>query len=197
MVIKSKQILAATLVVALAAAVTVNWYFTNSAKMSEEDESTKYEQVSGNLGDSLYVGGTTVKNEETTAVSESLAQENETTQNEQEYFSQAKLKRTNAHDQVIDNIEDIIENDELSSEDKSKISSMLSDYQNDIKCETDTENLIKAKTGSECLVTINNGNCQVILQKNTLDDRLILQITEIIEKNTNISAENLTIIELK
>lgn len=197
MVIKSKQILAATLVVALAAAVMVNWYFTNSAKISEEDETTKYEQVSGNLGDSLYVGGTTAKNEETTAVSESLAQENETTQNEQEYFSQAKLKRTNAHDQVIDNIEDIIENDELSSEDKSKISSMLSDYQNDIKCETDTENLIKAKTGSECLVTINNGNCQVILQKNTLDDRLILQITEIIEKNTNISAENLTIIELK
>jgi hypothetical protein len=37
----------------------------------------------------------------------------------------------------------------------------------------------------------------VILEKNTLNDTVILQITEIIEKNTNISAKNLTIIEAK
>ena len=49
----------------------------------------------------------------------------------------------------------------------------------------------------ECLVIINDGSCQVILEKNTLNDLLILQITEIIEKNTEISSENLTIIEAK
>jgi len=37
----------------------------------------------------------------------------------------------------------------------------------------------------------------VILEKNTLNDTLILQITEIIEKKTDIFSENLTIIELK
>lgn len=196
MVIKSKQILAATLVVALAAAVTVNWYFKNNSELVADDETTKYEQVSGNLGDSLYVAGTAVSKDGTTT-SEDSSQTSAKEQENKEYFSEAKLKRTNAHDQIIDNIEDILENEELKDEDKSKITSLLSDYQRDIKCETDTENLIKAKTGSECLVTINNGKCQVVLQKNTLNDRLILQITEIIEKNTNISAENLTIIELK
>lgn len=191
MVIKSKQILTATLVVALAAAVAVNWYFTNNPDVTgASEETTQYEQVSGNLGDSLYVGGTTSASEETTS-------QQETTDNSEEYFSEAKLKRTNAHDRIIDNIEDIIENEELSEADKSKITVMLSDFESDIKCETDAENLIKAKTGSECLVTINNGSCQVILEKNTLNEHLILQITEIIEKNANISAENLTIIELK
>ncbi len=193
MVIKSKQILSATLVVALAAAVAVNWYFTNTPELSSGEETTVNEQVSGNLGDSLYVAGTTSPEEETTASEETAV----SADNSEEYFSEAKLKRTNAHDQVIDNIEDILENEELGEADKNKITVMLSDFQSDIKCEADAENLIKAKTGSDCLVTINNGSCQVILQKNTLNDRLILQITEIIEKNTNISAENLIILELK
>lgn len=195
MVIKSKQILTATLVVALAAAVAVNWYFTNNPDLAgENEETTQSEQVSGNLGDSLYVGGTTSADEQTAATEETTAPAETDLQ---EYFAQAKLKRQNSHDSIIDNIEDIIENEELSEADKSKITVILSDFKSDIKCETDTENLIKAKTGSDCLVTINDGACSVILEKNTLNDRLILQITEIIEKNTNIFAENLTIIELK
>lgn len=193
MVIKSRQILSATLVVALAAAVAVNWYFTEKAESSAEATTNYEEQVSGNLGDSLYVGGTTAPQIETTD------SESETTEDasSEKYFAEAKLKRKNSNDQIIDNIEDIIENEELNETEKSKIIVMLSDFKNDIKCETDAENLIKAKTGSDCVVTINNGKCQVLLQKNTLNDRLILQITEIIEKNTNIFAENLTIIEIK
>lgn len=191
MIFKSKQIFTATLVIALAAAVAVNWYFTNNPDVSGKTQTTAAEQVSGNLGDSLYVAGTTTPTEETTETN------SENKVDSEKYFSEAKLKRTKSHDGIIDNIEDIIENEELSETDKGKIITMLSDFKTDIKCEADTENLIKAKTGSDCLVTINNGACQVILQKNTLNDRLIMQITEIIEKNTNISAENLTIIELK
>ena len=56
MIFKSKQILTATLIVALGAAVAVNWYYTNSPENSEEITT---QAVSGNLGDSLYVGGTT------------------------------------------------------------------------------------------------------------------------------------------
>ena len=49
MVIKSKQILTATLVIALAAAVAVNWYFTNNPDvLSGEAGTTNAEQVSGN-----------------------------------------------------------------------------------------------------------------------------------------------------
>lgn len=200
MVIKSKQILAASLVVALAAAVTVNWYYRSSTGTLSETETTVNEQVSGNLGDSLYVAGTVKQDENGTndKNDETTSNKNEDESiNTEEYFSEAKIKRTKAHDEVIDSIEEILKNGELTNESKDKINFLLSDFQRDIKCEADAENLIKAKTGSDCLVTINNGACQVILQKNTLNDRLILQITEIIEKNTNISAENLTIIELK
>lgn len=184
--IRKKQILAATLVIALVAATGVNWYY--SQYMAENSiTDTTAEQVSGNLGDSLLVAGTTALSEETTATAE----------DSEKYFSEAKLKRTQAEDEVIDNIEDILESTDVNSKEKAEITKLLADYSSRIKSQCDAENLIKAKTGSECLVVINDGKCQVILEKNTLNDTLILQITEIIEKNANISAENLTIIEIK
>jgi len=161
--------------------------------------------VTGNLGDTLFVAGTTVKNDDGTTEEEATESElvnkevkTETESAEaSEYFSQAKLKRTQAYDEVVANIEKMISQENLSSAEKNKITVMLSDYQNDMKVQTDAENLISAKTGNECMVIINGDNCQVILEKNTLNDTLILQITEIIEKKTDIFSENLTIIELK
>ena len=188
MIFKSKQVLTATLIVALGAAVAVNWYYTNTPQTNEEITT---QAVSGNLGDSLYVGGTTVTTSTsavTTAKSDSKSSD---------YFATAKLKRKQSHDEIIDNIEDIAESDDIDSDTKRTITLLLSDFQSDIKAETDVENLISAKIGGECLAIINDGACQVILEKNTLNDLLILQITEIIEKNTEISSENLTIIELK
>lgn len=189
MVFKSKQILSATLIIALGAAVAVNWYYRNSATLDEEN-TTAIEEVSGNLGDSLYVGATT-------AVTENTETTDVTDVNAKDYFSEAKLKRTQNHDKIIDEFEKIISDGKIDSDTKTQLMTMLSDFQKTIKTETDTENLITAKISSECLVVINDGACQVILQKNTLNEHVILQITEIIEKNTKISSENLTIIELK
>ena len=189
MVFKSKQILSATLIIALGAAVAVNWYYRNSATLDEEN-TTAIEEVSGNLGDSLYVGATT-------AVAENTETTDITDVNAKDYFSEAKLKRTQNHDKIIDGFEKIISDGKIDSDTKTQLMTMLSDFQKTIKTETDTENLITAKISSECLVVINDGACQVILQKNTLNEHVILQITEIIERNTKISSENLTIIELK
>lgn len=186
MVFKSKQILTATLIVALGAALAVNWYYRNTPELSGET-TTVAEEVSGNLGDSLYVGGTTASAEE----------DNSTKANSESYFADAKLKRTQSHDKAVEEIKKIAESDKLDSDTKNRLTTLVTDFQADMKSETDCENLISAKTAKECLVVINEGACQVILEKNTLNDLLILQITEIIEKNTDISAENLTIIELK
>ncbi|MBQ3136068.1 MAG: SpoIIIAH-like family protein [Clostridia bacterium] len=203
MLIKKRQVLTATLIIALCAAITVNWYFTKPEGTSAETTVAE-EAVTGNLGDTLFVAGTTSKNEndKETDVDDSEPAKDEALSDEnnvdaEKYFTSAKLKRTQSYDEIIDNIQKILENDSLDKAEKNKISVILSDYQNDIKVQTDAENLISAKTGKECLVVINGENCQVITEKNTLNDTLILQITEIIEKNTDILPEKLTIIELK
>lgn len=201
MIFKKRQVLTATLIIALCAAITVNWYFTKP-QSSENGTTSADEAVTGNLGDTLFVAGTTAadktadESEESALVNNEVKTSTEETDAE-EYFSDAKLKRTQAYDETVSEIEKLLEKDNLDSAEKNKITVMLSDYKNDMKVQTDAENLITAKTGNQCLVIINEDNCQVILEKNTLNDTLILQINEIIEKNTDIFSENLTIIELK
>ncbi len=205
MLIKKRQVLTATLIIALFAAIGVNWYFTKP-QSGYVGTTGPEEAVTGNLGDTLFVAGTTAADtDEELAADEGFESElvnnevktSEHTAEATEYFSSAKLKRTQSYDEVISKIEKILEKDSLGTAEKNSITSMLSDYQQDMKTQTDTENLITAKTGKECLVIINEDACQVILEKNTLNDTLILQISEIIEKNTDIFSENLTIIELK
>ena len=185
--IKKRQILAATLVIALVAATAVNWYY--SQYITDEAVTTSAEQVSGNLGDSLFVAGTTAAQNEVTT--------NQAEESSDEYFADAKLKRQKTYDKIIDDIEDLLDEEKVDAQLKTKINSVLSSYVANQKTQVDAENLISAKTGSKCIVVINNNACQVIMEKNTLNSEVILQITEIIQKNTNISAENLTIIELK
>lgn len=192
MIAKKKQILTATLVVALAAAVAVNWYYTKPEKSAEEGQTTQVEQV--NLGDSLLVAGSV---QQTTQESSDETTTEAQQESSSEYFAQAKLKKQQSHDEIKDEIEDLMNNTSLSTEEKAKVTSILTAFQNAVKSETDAENLITAKTGSDCVVIINNDSAQVIMQNNTLNEAVLLQITEIIEKNTNISAENLTIIEAK
>lgn len=196
MLMKKKQVLTATLLIALVAAVGVNWYYSRPTASKNIEQTTSV----ANLGDTLLVAGNVDSQTEQT---QEQALSTEQTTNEQDaqsdaaYFADAKLKRTNMHDETIEQIEKLLESEKLSQEDKSKITTLLTEYKDDLKAETDTENLIKAKTGGECLVIMNEKTAQVILPKGTLNDTVLLRITEIFEKNTDVSAENLTIIETK
>ena len=187
MLMKKKQLLSATLIIALGAAVAVNWYYTENPIDTTSQSTTQ--QVSGNLGDSVSVNGSSVK-EQTTAEAQSVMAKGD-------FFALERLKREETYDGIIDSIEEIAEGDSLTAEQSDKIEALLDRYSKNMKTQSDTESLISAKTGSDCIVVINDEACQVILEKNTLNDTVILQITEIIEKNTNISAKNLTIIEAK
>lgn len=194
MSVKKKQILSATLVVALVAAVAVNWYYSKPGTATDITAATS-ESVQ-NLGDSVLVAGS-VQN----TTGETTAAEGETTQvkddSSDKFFASAKLKRTNTHDEIEDGIEDMLEKADGSESAKNKLNAAIEAYKSALKAETDIENLITGKTGGQCLVVINGSSAQVILQKGMLNDTTLIQITEIFEKNTKITSENLTVIEAK
>ncbi len=185
MIMKKKQLLMATLVIALGAAVAVNWYYTENPINTTEP--TVYSEISGNLGDSVSVD----------AEAESEDAQVQSVMANGSFFATERLKRDEAYDEIIDNIEELAGKENITGEQGDKITQLLDRYARNMKVQSDTESLITAKTGSDCIVVINGEACQVIMEKNSLNDTIILQITEIIEKNTNISAKNLTIIEAK
>lgn len=193
MIFKKRQVLMAALVVALGAAVFVNWYYTKqpqtvqtNSPVSSTQQSTENQEAAtaGNLGDAQFVSGTLPSSE------------NKTT-DEPEYFVQAKLDRTVAHDKAKETLQKTIDSSTADAESKKAASEALEKLSANIKKETDTENLIKAKISSGCVVVIDNGKAQVIVEKGKLNDTVVLQIKEIVIQQTGFTVENITIIEAK
>lgn len=174
-VIGKKQLLAFSLVCALGLAVFVNWYYTNQFNQSNEPDVTEKH----NLGEAQFVN------------SNSLTEENS------QYFTQAKLSRTKAHDESTNHLNSIINDTNTDKDTKELAQKQLISISEQIKIETDIENLIKAQLKSECLVTYNVDSIEVIVPKKSIDEKSVMKIKNIILSKTQLSEEKIIIIEFE
>ena len=174
LLIKRRQLILATLVVALGAAVFVNWYYTgNNSTIQSPEETTESEYVQ-NLGEAKYVNAT---GEET------------------DYFSEVKLNRQKSRDEALDKLNKSLEKAKSGSEEANKITKSIDELTAQIKLESDVEALISAKLASECVAVINEKSAQIVVSKGTLNEDAALQIMEVITTNTELSAEKIKISE--
>lgn len=190
MIIKKRQLLLATLIIALAAAVFVNWYYTKpqveSATAGTALTTAPEAQEGANLGDARYVISTDAVLEDAAAQAQAS-----------EYFAGAKLRRKTAHDEAAEALNDIIKDSASSSEAVSSAAKALEELANAITLESDLENLITAKVGCENLVILNGGNAEIIVENGSLDDVSIVKIKEVAVKHTGYPVDNITIIEME
>lgn len=187
---KKKKVLTATLAFAMAAAIGINWYYNNGNLDTSSDTETTREQ--SNLGDSIYVNA----NADDTNDEEKDNDENDDVTDvvkTEEYFAQAQLKRTQAHDTALDEIQKVLDNEGAGEE----VQNLLDEYTNMIKLETDIENLITAKIDCKCLVIINSDKAEIVVESDAIDELYMLQMTEIVSGQTDIPAENIIIIQAK
>lgn len=171
-VFAKKQVLFFGLIVALAAAVYVNWYYTKPISQIDNGLQTETTQPQ-NLGEAQYVNA-----------------ENRS------YFDAETLKRTQAHADAQAALQSVIDSADADENSKQEAREKLKELSENIKLEADIESLITAKSGGNCLVTLGD-TAEVILEKGTLNDQLAIQIKEIIVNKTEISAEKITLVEVK
>lgn len=188
LLIKRRQLIMATLVVALGSAVFVNWYFTNSDNKSVEEGETGSEYVQS-IGEAKYVNSnqTDANKKENNATAASSKNT--------DYFTTVKLKRTKAHDEALADMKALLKESEDGSKGAEEISKSIEALSKTIKLEADIEALISAKLKCECVVMINNDNAEVVVTKGNLNDASILQIMDAVLNNTDIKAENVKISE--
>ena len=172
-ILKRRQLILATLVVALGAAVFVNWYYTGNNSLKEEGNGTEYVQ---NLGEEKYVNAEGEK---------------------ADYFSQAKLNRDKVNDEALDNLNQSLKAVKSGTQEASSITASINALNADIKMQNDLEALIKTKTQGECIVTISNGKVQVVVSKGTLNEDTALQILNTVTESTEIDPADVSISENK
>ncbi len=191
MIIRKRQLLLATLIIALGAAVFVNWYYTKpdiaSAGTDSTLSATEQDSLQGaNMGDARYVNSTTVSVDDVAAQAKA-----------NEYFASAKLRRQNAHDEAAEALNDIIKDGSSSADAVSEATEVLGELSESIALESDLENLIYAKAGCENLVILNGGTAEIIVENGSLDDVSLVKIKEIAVKQTGLSVDKISITEME
>lgn len=189
MILKKRQLLLATLIIALGAAVFINRYYTNpkiESAASADAVTSPAAKEGANLGDARYVISSGVTLDDAAAQAQAS-----------DYFSAAKLRRQTARDDAAQALNDVIKDSASSPVAVEKATQALADMAEEIMLENDIENLITAKIGCESLVIINGGKAEVIAENGSLDETSVMQIKEIVTNHTGYSVENVTIVEMQ
>lgn len=200
-----RQLVIGALVAALGAAVYLNWQFSGAqpVSVSESPESSAAEKQ---LGKTTYVnteiseedssshsGSEDIKDESAQETAAATAPSEKLTQEQREFFGSERKKREELQERTMEDLTGLAEGTDGSETAKTEAVKAAQEMADAIKKQADIEAEIKTKGFAECIVSINNGSCTVILTKDELNDATAITVKDIVNRQTGISFENITI----
>lgn len=206
-----KHFLAATLVLALGAAVYLNWSLSTAKQTSETLGESKYvnatlttetasdkKSENTNNGKISSTSNTTGKTQ-TKAVkkSDNTEKQNSTaniTQKELKFFAQAETKRKQTQDEVIDKANQILELDSTSESERSEAQLQVAGIIKNFTLQDTIETTLVAKGLSKSLCYVSDQGCIVGVLKSELNESTSMIIKSTVQSVTNIGFDKITII---
>ena len=199
-----RQLVIAALVVALGAAVYLNWQFSGNDPVTvagTEESSTKQ------LGQTTYVNTEVTSSE--TSESESKGEESskKTTDKTKPvvaddsessgHFADERTKRSQSDAKAVETLSDIIEAASSSENAKNEAVAAAEELAKNIKAQSDIESEIKSKGFEDVFVSINNDSCNVLVYGGKLDDTSAIAIKDIVNRQAGTSFNKITVSESK
>ena len=202
-----RQLILASLVLALGAAVYLNWQFAGTKVQSAGDVSE--ESASSALGAAQLVNnayvetvsdtlmnedGVLPETEPADGATESSAAEAAAAVSASAKLSDARLTRQTARDEAVELLEDILKDDSAEVAVKQAAVDEAAVIAQNILKETNIESLIEAKGFTECVAYINGESCTVVVNGDMEDEQNALIVRDIAVSESGVSAENVKII---
>lgn len=166
--IKKGHIVLGALVLALVAAVYLNWDYMKQ-------------------NDYVAAGNTTQTPDET----EGTANYGDA------YFVSARLSRTQSRDEAMDALKYMLEDSAMEEGAAAVLAQQAQALAQTIETEGKIENIIKSKGFSECMVYLDKDKVDVIVQSAGLTDSEAAQIMDAVMSEVEIEESNVSIIEIK
>ena len=178
MIIGKRQIILASLVLGLGIAVYLNWQYA-SANLELPVVAGPEEQAD-TFGEAQFV----------------VTPGDEAEPEPETFFVEAKMSRQKARDDAVETLADMLKDAELDETQKAKLTLRASDLAASIETEGKIENLIKAKGFDDVMVYYDTERADVIVKTPGLLSNEAAQIKDIILKETEITPQNITIMEI-
>ena len=195
----TRKATAITLAAALVIAVYLNWQYARTGVTLEEDAVN----VSAVSQDTVPV------TDELMTEAEAVSSANKNYGEAQlvsvannsgsKFFEEARLKRTKAHDEAMDSIQKALKSASLSTEEKKEHTSQLTGNLADLNAENEIETLVKAKGFADCLCFLQSGRADltVMTSGDALTAAQVAQIRDIVLSKSSVTAQNITVVEVK
>lgn len=116
-----------------------------------------------------------------------------TTSNDEDYFTKTKLERDSMYSQTLETYQKMIENTQLSNEQKAIAIQEVSRITNEKNAIQISENLIKNKGYENVVILINGDNVNVVVKAKKLETEDIAKIQNIIAREMNVELNKINI----
>lgn len=115
------------------------------------------------------------------------------------FFEEARLKRQKAHDAALDTIQKTLKSSNLSADEKKAYAQELTGNLEDLNAENEIETLVKAKGFADCLCFLQSGRADltVMTAGDALTAAQVAQIRDIVLSKSSVTAQNITVVEVK
>ena len=151
------------------------------------------EEEIAKIGDAKLVSDNQEQTQEVFSEEENNDGQKKDVKEDDGYFVSAKLDRTNMYSQVIENYQKIIENPNVSEEQKAITTQEIARVNKEQNSVMISENLLLAKGFDKCIIFINDKSVSVIIGKQDLSQEEIAQIQNIISRELEADADNIHI----
>lgn len=179
MKIKKQHILVSALVLALGAAVYLNWQFSGTPLVA---------QSSKELGAATYVS-----NEAHATADEVRTTSNDTPEAK---IAAARTERSQAQDKALEEAEHILELADSSEEAKEEAVEAANTIEQRILAQSNIENILSAKGFSDVLCYLSDSGCTVTVLSSQLSDDSPIIIKDTIMSQTDVEFNNIVIVEV-
>ncbi len=210
MVLKKKEIIAASLVVLIGVAGYLNWSYQDTIRVQDGES---YIETGKKLGEAQYVNAVDETEDAGDASGEGTAEENsevndennadnnydarETVSGGADYFEQAKLDKESSRSKSLEILNQTAENTSFDEDIRKKAGDKIIDVADNVEKETEIESIANSKGYNEICVYVDDADVNVMVRKENFGDEDVVKLTEIVTDELKISAQNVKIVEVK
>ncbi len=182
MILKKKEIIAASLVVLIGLAGYLNWSYQDTIEVRDNDS---YITTGKILGEAEMVSSNNEKTEDTTGMENTA------------YFEDAKANREAARAAAMETLKATSQDTAVDEATRTLAGEKLVKCAENIELENAVESIAQAKGFNDICVYINEGKAIVTVRCDGLDDTKAKTICEAVMETAGIGMENIKIIEVK
>lgn len=207
MILKKKEIIAASLVVLIGMAGYLNWSYQDTVRVKDNES---YVTTGKTLGEAEMVSANNEVTEENNDSADAEAADAEETDESGDaedtdngvtqgtgYFEDAKMNRESARASAMESLKATASDEKIDEKTRALAGEKLVEAAADIEKENRIESIAKAKGFPDLCAYVNDSTAAITVRSDGLTEAQIVKLKDIVTSGSDISADRIKIIQVK